>query len=78
MMFGPRLSTVFASRWKALLWAASVLFSVWCFVPKQGDDDDAGDAQAAAKMVAGLLPGGQPSAAPSRSPWAPDQPQPKH
>lgn len=31
--FGPRLNTVFASRWKALLWAAGVLLTAYCAVP---------------------------------------------
>jgi len=75
MMFGPRLTTVFASRWKALLWSASILFSAYCFVPAQGDGDSAAsDNQAAVKMVEGLMPGSRPSAEPSRSPWAPDKP----
>ena len=32
-MFGPRLGTVFASRWKALWWAASILSLAYCSVP---------------------------------------------
>lgn len=32
-MFGPRLSTVFASRWKALWWSAIVLLTAYCTVP---------------------------------------------
>ena len=31
--FGPRLNTVFASRWKALLWAASIMLTAYCTVP---------------------------------------------
>jgi hypothetical protein len=31
--FGPRLNTVFASRWKALFWAAGVLLTAYCTVP---------------------------------------------
>ena len=71
MMFGPRLTTVFASRWKALAWAASILLTAYCTVPK-ASDGDADDNQAAVKMVSAFLPGAQPSAQPSRSPWAPD------
>ena len=34
MLFpGPKLNTVFASRWKALLWAAGVLLTAYCTVP---------------------------------------------
>jgi hypothetical protein len=36
-MFGPKLSTVFASRWKALWWAAGVLFTAWTMVPAPDD-----------------------------------------
>lgn len=32
-MFGPRLTSVFASRWKALLWSAGVLLTAYCSVP---------------------------------------------
>jgi hypothetical protein len=32
-MFGPRLKTVFASRWKALWWAATILATAYCSVP---------------------------------------------
>ena len=32
-MFGPRMSTVFASRWKALWWSAMVLMTAYCTVP---------------------------------------------
>ncbi|MCC6940743.1 MAG: hypothetical protein IT551_03920 [Novosphingobium sp.] len=32
-MIGPRLTTVFASRWKALFWAISILLFAWRVVP---------------------------------------------
>lgn len=32
-MFGPRLTTIFASRWRALWWAASILLLTWSLVP---------------------------------------------
>ncbi|SCY86721.1 hypothetical protein SAMN05660666_03312 [Novosphingobium aromaticivorans] len=32
-MFGPRISTVFASRWRALWWGASILIFAWSVVP---------------------------------------------
>lgn len=32
-MFGPRITTVFASRWRALWWAASMLVLAWSIVP---------------------------------------------
>jgi len=67
-MLGPRLNTVFRSRWRALWFAASVLVSAWFMIPKQGEDADDG----AAKTVAAFLPNAQPTAEPSKSPWAPD------
>jgi hypothetical protein len=36
-MFGPRLNTVFASRWKALWWASGVLLTAYCSVPSPED-----------------------------------------
>ncbi|NKJ43004.1 hypothetical protein [Novosphingobium sp. SG720] len=46
-MFGPRLTTIFASRWKALWWAAAVLFLAWQLTPAP-DDDDGAEATASA------------------------------
>ncbi|OCC23839.1 hypothetical protein MB02_08370 [Croceicoccus estronivorus] len=40
-MFGPRLTSVFASRWKALWWAAGVLLTAYCSVPKPDDTSKA-------------------------------------
>lgn len=39
-MFGVRLNQVFASRWKALLWAASVLMTAYCTVPSPDESKD--------------------------------------
>lgn len=36
-MFGARLNTVFASRWKALIWSAGILLTAYCSVPSQED-----------------------------------------
>ena len=33
MFFGPKLNTVFASRWKALMWSAGVLMTAYCTMP---------------------------------------------
>jgi hypothetical protein len=33
-MFGPRLTTIFASRWKALWWAGGILVLAWQLVPE--------------------------------------------
>lgn len=43
--FGPRLNTVFASRWKALLWVGGVLLTAYCTVPS-ADEATATDTQA--------------------------------
>ena len=42
LMFGPRITTVFASRWRALWFSASVLLTAYCSVP-HADDAKAGD-----------------------------------
>jgi hypothetical protein len=54
-MFSPRLGTVFASRWKALWWAAGILVTAYCTIPAADD----GPAPGAASS-----PG--PAAAPTR------------
>jgi hypothetical protein len=63
MLFpGPKLNTVFASRWKALLWAGGVLVTAYCTVPAADDvSGKAGDQQA--KHVA---------KATHKNPWAVD------
>jgi hypothetical protein len=53
-MFGPRLNTVFASRWRALWFSASVLLLAYCSIPDAPADDvttaaDQAEATAAAK-----------------------------
>lgn len=55
-MFGPRLTTVFASRWNALLWAACILATAYCTIPA---GDEASGAEA-----------GQTASAQGKSPWA--------
>jgi hypothetical protein len=46
-MFGPPIKTVFASRWKALWFAASVMFTAYCSIPEAADTptDDAASQQ---------------------------------
>ncbi|MBW8784879.1 MAG: hypothetical protein JF593_09610 [Novosphingobium sp.] len=51
MFFGPKLNTVFASRWKALLWSAGILATAYCSLPaadeaRQKADDDKTAAEA--------------------------------
>lgn len=66
---GPKLTQVFASRWKALFWAISILVSAWFFVPRQGEEND--NAQAMS-MASQILPNAAASSAgsPATSPWA--------
>ena len=63
--FGPRMNTVFASRWKALIWSAGILLTAYCSVPSR-DETVAADAAAqteAAKHV-------------HHNPWALDKTEP--
>lgn len=66
---GPKLTQVFASRWKALLWAAGILVSVWFFVPRKGEENDNAQAVSMARQI---MPGDAASSAssPAISPWA--------
>lgn len=71
---GPKLTQVFASRWKALFWAVSILISAYFFIPRQGEEND--NAQALS-MASQILPGAAASSAssPATSPWAASSPQ---
>jgi hypothetical protein len=40
-MLGPRITTVFRSRWNALFWAAGVLLAAYCSIPRPEDQPDA-------------------------------------
>jgi hypothetical protein len=42
-MFGPKISTVFKSRWQAVGWALSMLLLAYCSVPAldRAQDDGA-------------------------------------
>lgn len=61
-MFGPRITTVFASRWKALWWAAGILMTAYCTVPSADEAAPGNPAAAAPKAATG----------PHKSPWAKD------
>lgn len=37
-MIGPKITTVFRSRWNALFWAAGVLLTAYCSVPPADQD----------------------------------------
>lgn len=58
--FTPKLNTVFASRWKALLWAGGVLMTAYCTIPAAEDGAAAPD-QAVTAVAA------------HKSPWAMDK-----
>jgi len=76
MFFGPGITTVFASRWKALAWSVGVLMTAYCSVPsKDADGVKSGGADPA--VVAGLIGAGAPAQAESHvSPWAISTPTP--
>jgi len=59
--FGPKLTTVFASRWKAVLWSLSILLTAYCTVPSEEQTSQKEAAQAAAVHKAH-----------PKSPWAKD------
>lgn len=45
-MFGPRLTTVFASRWRALWFAGMTLLTAYCSIPSAEESEQAGAAAA--------------------------------
>jgi hypothetical protein len=63
-MLGPRITTVFRSRWNALFWAAGVLMTAYCSVP------DADETMTA--PVAAVVGAKTPPPAPHKNPWAKD------
>jgi hypothetical protein len=78
MFFGPKITTVFASRWKALAWSAGVLLTAWCSIPSK-DEDGAQSAKVdpALAVVAGLMGASAATSADSQvSPWAISSPKP--
>jgi hypothetical protein len=69
-LFGPRMTTVFRSKWRALWWAASILVGVYFSIPSERDTQDL-DSQKDAEAVAAILGMPQPSeAAKHVDPWA--------
>ncbi|MDB5726533.1 MAG: hypothetical protein JWQ16_3287, partial [Novosphingobium sp.] len=41
MFLGPKLTTVFASRWNAVLWSAGILMTAYCSVPSAEESENA-------------------------------------
>ncbi len=61
MFFGPKLSTVFASRWKAVTWALGIMLTAYCSIPAADEMQQTAKREVAAKT------------AKHKSPWAKDQ-----
>ncbi len=51
LMFGPRITTVFASRWKALWWAGGIMLTAYCTIPSADESTSAADQAAAAQAA---------------------------
>lgn len=65
-MFGPKLKTIFASRWKAAWFSASVLLTAYCSVPDPADTPSTGSTATHAQESTSsnpwaLKPGEKPS-----------------
>jgi hypothetical protein len=63
MFLGPKLTTVFASRWNALFWSAGILMTAYCSIPSAEESENA-------KKDAATVAATQQ--AQHRSPWAKD------
>jgi len=53
-MFGMKLSTIFKSRWMALLWAAGIIWLAYDFAGAQPQADNNSDANEAAAVTNAL------------------------
>jgi hypothetical protein len=58
--FGTKMSTVFASRWKAVTWSLGILLTAYCTVPATEQAMEHADHEVAAAK------------APHKSPWSKD------
>jgi hypothetical protein len=78
MFIGPKITSVFTSRWKALAWSAGVLLTAYCTIPSP--DEDGGKSAAVdptvTAVVGMVLPNSSTQADSHVSPWAPDTPAP--
>ncbi len=90
---GPRMNSVFRSRWRAVWWSAGVLLTAYCSVPAMTHKDASGakgDAAASAKadsdeqakrvrQLAHLLGDDpKPKAGDHANPWAKSAPKAVH
>lgn len=55
-MMGPKITTVFRSRWNALFWSAGVLLTAYCSIPSSDDDSSQDENKAAQQVLAALKP----------------------
>jgi len=53
-MIGPKITTVFRSRWNALFWSAGVLLTAYCSIPSPDDDDGQDQAKTMQQITAAL------------------------
>lgn len=53
-MIGPRITTVFRSRWNALFWSAGVLLTAYCSIPAADDAASRDQDKAVEQIVAAL------------------------
>jgi len=67
-MFGPRINTVFRSRWNALFWSLGVLLTAYCSVPDADDGTPPG--QKAAQQIVGKVIGRKADNGHHANPWA--------
>lgn len=69
-MFGPRITTVFRSKWRALWFVASVLAGVYFSLPAADDKPDP-DTDKTVAAIASLV-GDQPTAPAQKhvNPWS--------
>lgn len=50
-MFGPKLTTVFASRWRALWFAAATLSTAYCATPHEQDGNEVASVAEAQQVI---------------------------
>ncbi len=76
-MFGPRITTVFRSRWNAVLWSVGILLTAYCSVPSPEEADSAQQqaAEAAVRKLLGQKPAAHDAGA-RANPWAMDTGKP--
>jgi hypothetical protein len=71
-MFGPRITTVFKSRWNAVFWSLGILTTAYCSVPSPEQDKGAVEkiGESAARKLAGTSQ--ERGEHPHANPWAKD------